>query len=99
MTQYNTLNVKWSNSQLNKLNSRIKKSATVTFSLTQNVVGNSNDETNFPHKLLLSLRLQKTYANGSCIMNSINKEKSIPKALLDARYNLVNNKINIKYSS
>ena len=34
MTQYNTLNVKWSNSQLNKLNSRIKKSATVTFSLT-----------------------------------------------------------------
>ena len=35
----------------------------------------------------------------SGIMNSINKEKSIPKALLDARYNLVNNKINIKYSS
>ena len=65
MTQYNTLNVKWSNSQLNKLNSRIKKSAKVTFSLTQNVVGNSNDETNFPHKLLLSLRLGKTYANDS----------------------------------
>ena len=65
MTECNTLNVKWSYSQLNKLNSRIKKGGKVTFSLTQNVVGNSNDETNFPHKLLLSLRLRKTYANGS----------------------------------
>ena len=35
----------------------------------------------------------------SGIMNSINKKKNIPKALLDARCSLVNNKINIKYSS
>ena len=34
MTEYNTLNVKWSYSQLNKLNSRIKKGGKVTFSLT-----------------------------------------------------------------
>ena len=47
---------------------------------------------------ILGLRMRGTL-EVSGIMNSINKEKSIPKALLDARYNLVNNKINIKYSS
>ena len=49
MTQYNTLNIKLSNLQLNKL-----KGAQVTLSLPSNVVGDSNDETNFPHKLLLT---------------------------------------------
>ena len=35
MTKYNTLNVKWSNSQLNKLKSAIKKNRTkVTLNLS-----------------------------------------------------------------
>ena len=51
MTQYNTLNVKLSNSQLNKLKSRIKNDNEVTLNLSSNVIGDSNKETNFPHKL------------------------------------------------
>ena len=54
MTQYNTLNVKWSNSQLNKLKSGIKNRTEVTLKISLNVIGDSNDENKFPHKLLLS---------------------------------------------
>ena len=52
MSQYNNLNVKLSNSQLNKLKSAIKNEKEVV----SNMVGNSDDETNFPHKLLLTYR-------------------------------------------
>ena len=54
MTQNNTLNVKLSNSQLNKLKSGIKNGTEVTINLSSNVASISNDETNFPHKLLLT---------------------------------------------
>ena len=54
MTQCNTLKVKLFNSQLNKLKSGIKNGTEVTSKLSSNVVGDSNDETNFPHKLLLT---------------------------------------------
>ena len=54
MTQYNTLNVKLSNSQPNKLKSGIKNGTEVTLKLVSNVVGNSTDENNFLHKLLLT---------------------------------------------
>ena len=47
MTQYNTLNVKLSNSQLNKLKSGIKTGIELTLNLSSNLIGNSNDETNF----------------------------------------------------
>ena len=43
MTQYNTLNKKLSKMQLNMLRSAIK-----------NLIGGSNDETNFPDSLLLT---------------------------------------------
>ena len=69
MTQNNTLNVKLSNSQLNKLKSGIKNGTEVTSNHSANVIGNSNDETNFPGKLLLTnrqvSRLRKAFANGS----------------------------------
>ena len=54
MTQYNTLNVKLSNSQLNKLKLEIKNGTEVTLKISLNVVGDSNDENNFPQKLLLT---------------------------------------------
>ena len=54
MTQQNTLNVKLSNSQLNKLKSAIKNRTEVTLNLSSNLIGISNDKTNFPHKLLLT---------------------------------------------
>ena len=50
MTEYNTLNVKLSNSQLNKLKSAIKNGTEVTLNLSSNLIGKSNDETNFPNK-------------------------------------------------
>ena len=69
MTQYNTLNVKLSNSQLNKLKSGIKNGTEVTVKVSSNAVGDSNDENNFPHKLLLTTtkvsKLRKAFANGS----------------------------------
>ena len=56
MTQYNTLNVKLSNSQLNKSKSGIKDNTEVTLKISSNVVGDSNNENNFPHQLLLTNR-------------------------------------------
>ena len=47
MTQYNTLNLKLSNSQLNKLKSGIKNVTEVTMKSLSDVVGDSNDENNF----------------------------------------------------
>ena len=53
MTEYNSLNVKLSDSQLNKLKSAIKNETGVVLRISSSMVGNSNDNTNFPHKLLL----------------------------------------------
>ena len=54
MTKYNSLNVKLSNSQFSKLKSAIKNETDVALRLSSNMVGNSNDNTNFPHELLLT---------------------------------------------
>ena len=54
MTQYNSLNVKLSNSQLNKLKSLIKNETDVVLRISSNMVGDSNDNTNFPNELLLT---------------------------------------------
>ena len=58
-----------SKSQLNELKSGIKNDIGVTLNLSSNVIGDSNDETNFPHELLLTntqvLRLCKAFVNGS----------------------------------
>ena len=56
MTQYNSLNVELLNSELNKLKSTIKNKTEVVLRLSSNMIGNSNDETNFSHKLLLTNR-------------------------------------------
>ena len=65
MTQYNSLNVKLSNSQLNKLKSAIKNETKVILRLSSNMVG--DDEANFPHKLSLTIRqvanLRKAFEN------------------------------------
>ena len=69
MTQCNSLNVKLTNSQLNKLKSAIKSKIETFSRLLSNVIGNSNDEINFPHELLLTNRqvanLRKAFANNS----------------------------------
>ena len=67
MTQYNILNIKLPIFQLNKLKSGIKNGTELTLKLSSNVVGDSNDENNFSHKLLITntpvSRLCKTFAN------------------------------------
>ena len=58
-----------SNSRLNKLKSGIKNNTEVTLKTSSNVIGDSNDENNFPHKFLLAntqvSRLCKAFANNS----------------------------------
>ena len=67
MTQYNSLNVKLSNSQLHKLKSAIKNETDVVIRLSPNMIGDSNDQTNFPHALLLTERqvssIRKAFSN------------------------------------
>ena len=52
MTQYNSWNVKLSDSELNKLKSAIKNEVELVLRLSSNMI--SDNETNFPHKLLLT---------------------------------------------
>ena len=77
MTQYNSLNVKLPNSHLDKLKSAIKKQTEAVLRLSSNMIGNSNDETNFPHKLLLTNRqvvnLRKTVENNSSVDIKLSK--------------------------
>ena len=65
MTQYSSLNVKLSNSQLNKFTSAIKNETEVVLRLSSNMKG--DNETNFPHKLVLTNRqvsnLLQAFAN------------------------------------
>ena len=69
MIQYNTLNRKLSNPQLNKLKCGTKNGTEVTFfKISSNAFDDSNDENSFLHKLLLAntqiLKLRKAFANG-----------------------------------
>ena len=65
MTQYNSLNVTLTNSQINKFKSAIKKENEVVLRLSSNMI--DDNETNFPHKLLLTNRqvsnLRQAFAN------------------------------------
>ena len=67
MTQYSSLNVMLPNSQLDKLKFAIKNKTDVILRLSLNMIGNSDDKANFPHKLLLTNRqdanIRKAFAN------------------------------------
>ena len=71
MTQCNTSNVKLSNSQLDKLKSGIKNNTEATLKNSSNVIGDSNDENNFLHKLLLTntqvSKLSKAFPNENSV--------------------------------
>ena len=77
MTQYNSLNVRLSNSQLNKLKPSIKNETDVVLRILSNIVSNSNDNTNFPRELLLTNRqvaiIRKAFANHSSIEIKLSK--------------------------
>ena len=69
MTQYNSLNVKLSNSQLDKLKSAIKNETEVVLRLSSNMIG--DNEADFLHPLLLTNRqvanVRKAFASNSSI--------------------------------
>ena len=69
MTHHNTLTVKFSNLQLNKLKSGRKNGTEVTLNRLSNLIDNSCDEANFQHNLLLTItqvsRLFKALVNHS----------------------------------
>ena len=69
MTQYNKIKIKLSTSQLNKLKLAIKNETEVITRISPNMIGDSNDETNFPHELLLTDRqvstIHKAFSNNS----------------------------------
>ena len=78
VTQYNSLNVKLSNSQLNKLKSSIKNETDVILRISSNMVSNSNDNnTNFPHELLLINRqvanIRKAFAKNASTDSKLSK--------------------------
>ena len=80
MTQYNSLNVKLSNSQLSKLKSAIKNENDVVLRLSSNMVGNSNDNTNFPHELLLTNRQVENICKA--FANHLSTDIKLPKTQL-----------------
>ena len=65
------------NLQLNELKSGIKNGTEVTITLSSNAVGDSNDENNFLHKLLLTntqvSRLRKAFAYNSSANTKLSK--------------------------
>ena len=71
MTQYNRLNTKLSNSQLNKLKSATKNENDVVIRLSPSMIRDSNDKSNFPDELLLTNRqvssIRKAFANNSSV--------------------------------
>ena len=75
MTQDNSLNVKLSNSQLNKLKSAIKNETEIVLRLSSNMIG--DNATNFPHQLSLTNRqvtnIRKGFANNSSIDIKLSK--------------------------
>ena len=77
MTQYNSLNVKLLNSQLSKLKSAIKNENDVVLRLLSNMVGNSGDNSNFSHELLLTNRqvanIRKAFAKNTSIDIKLSK--------------------------
>ena len=66
-----------SNSQFNILKYGIKNGTEVSLKISSNVAGDSNDQNNFPYKLLLTnaqvSRLRKSFANNSSVNTKLSK--------------------------
>ena len=77
MTQYISLNIKLSNSHINKLKSTIKNKAKAVLRLSSNMIG--DDETNFTYKLLIANRqvanLRKYFADKSSMDIKLSKNQ------------------------
>ena len=85
MTQYNSLNVKLSNSQLNKLKSAIKNETEAVLRLSSNMVG--DDEKYIPHKLLLLLTNRQVANFRKGFANYLSTDIKLPKTKICKWYN------------
>ena len=66
MTQNNSLKCRMCCSQLNKWESGIKRGTEVPLKLSSNVIDESNDKTNFPHKPFLTNRQAASLRKNFC---------------------------------
>ena len=66
MAQFNTLNVKLSNSHINRLKSGIKNGTEV---ISSNVFGDWNDENSFQQKLLLTNTQVTKFHSAEVVVN------------------------------
>ena len=77
MTKYNNLNVQLSNPQLNQFKSAMKNETEVVLRLSSNMIG--DNETDFPHKVLLTNRkvanIRKAFENNSSIDIKLSKNR------------------------
>ena len=78
MKQYKNLNVKLSNLQLNKFKSAIKNETEVVLRLSSNMIG--DNETSFPHKLLLTNRQISNFCKA--FANHLSKDIKLSKTQL-----------------
>ena len=79
ITQYNSVNVKLSNSQLKKLKSGMKNGTEVTSNFSSNVIGDFIDENNFPKKLVLTDRQVSKFRKASANISPANIKLSKPR--------------------
>ena len=89
MTQYQSVNVKLSNLQLNKLKSATKNATDVTLTSSSNMIG--TNETSFPYNLLLTYRqvssLRKFFANQSSVKIKLSKiQLSLSEIIQSGRF-------------
>ena len=95
------MNVKLSSSQLSKIKSAIKNETDVILRLSSNMIGKSNDNTNFPHELLLTNRqvanLRKAFAkhiSADIKLSKIQLSKMIQSGgFLDRLWSITKNRI------
>ena len=84
-----SLNIKLSKSHLNKLKSAIKNETDVVLRLSENMIGNSDDETNFPHKLFLAniqvANLRRAFAKQTLTDIKLSKTQ-LSKMIQSGRY-------------
>ena len=89
MTQYQSVNVKLSNLQLNKLKSATKNATDVTLTSSSNMIG--TNETSFPYNLLLTYRQvsspRKFFANQSLVNTKLSKiQLSLSEIIQSGRF-------------
>ena len=80
MSQHNSVNIRLSDSQVDKLEPATKNSTEVSLIFSSNVIGHVNDATNVPHELLRTNRqvaiFRKAFANDILVNLELTKTQT-----------------------